>query len=576
MLPTVDVTAGTMEDDPTADGTKEEPARFGEDGHLALEHLPAVSLTSDASGLRDELVAEACAEFLAKFASDGSVYRCEACPVFIYFSSATDFWIHFNIEHLVDESRGKEEAEKYRRAHPDFRVQTAPKVRCKACGSAIRCDKDIWVRHLKRAHQGMTLEEYFVRCEFVPLSSESEKAEGAEPRTDEESKGEVNKEKDEEERTVEDTAFKGSTPKEGGFPTAPESERVTNSEYPTQDCLLEQDEVNASNNEENQNSECSLADMKIEEVRSIDPHVDDPEDYAEEIALHTGVVTEEHPIIIGPENPDTHVLNQLFLNILKLQEMRERYNRCLYECQICLALFDSLFGFVSHLHSRHEINHADHNANHGRAMVMENYSFCEFCYHGTNDETNDPFLIMGPSQFFCDGSVMQSHLLEFHGLNLLQYDKIVRGEDLWYDTCVYRCRLCPSADTFAGAGKFDSHFAAKHAGGKKKAVMALVCKSSYECVICQEVLPGVPGVFDQHVSQKHGLAAADYLRLFVMTLLHPRAKVVRVEVPAVEVPEEWYNACLFKCSLCNAYLNGSGHLAHHVDNKHGMPFHVYR
>ena len=49
MLPTVDVTAGTMEDDPTADGTKEEPARFGEDGHLALEHLPAVSLASDAS-----------------------------------------------------------------------------------------------------------------------------------------------------------------------------------------------------------------------------------------------------------------------------------------------------------------------------------------------------------------------------------------------------------------------------------------------------------------------------------------------------------------------------------------------
>ena len=67
-----------------------------------------------------------------------------------------------------------------------------------------------------------------------------------------------------------------------------------------------------------------------------------------------------------------------------------------------------------------------------------------------------------------------------------------------------------------------------------------------------------------------------YLKLFVMTLLHPRAKVVRVEVPAVEVPEEWYNACLFKCSLCNAYLNGSGHLAHHVDTKHGMPFHVYR
>ena len=61
MFPAVDVAAGTMEmeDGPREEGTKEEPDKFEEDENLALEHLSGVSLSTDTTGLRDDLVAEA-------------------------------------------------------------------------------------------------------------------------------------------------------------------------------------------------------------------------------------------------------------------------------------------------------------------------------------------------------------------------------------------------------------------------------------------------------------------------------------------------------------------------------------
>ena len=577
MFPAVDVAAGTMEmeDGPREEGTKEEPDKFEEDENLALEHLSGVSLSTDTTGLRDDLVAEALAEFLAKFANGGSVYRCEACPVYLYFSSADPFWKHFEDEHLVDELRVKTEAEEYRRAHPNFRVESAPKDRCKACGTKLRCDKWKWSRHLKKDHGGMSLEEYFVRYEFVPVSGESEEVEREETRANEE-REKQNNGKEEEDRKEGTVAVAGcSTLEENAVPSTPEPRSNTNTEEPTDVRLTEQ--VDDCNNEGNKTTaECSLADVKIEQVRTIDPHEDDRDGFGDEIEFHCELVAEEHPIIIGPENPDTKILNQPFLNILKLQEMRERYNLCLYECQICLALFDSFVGIVSHLNSRHEINFADHEAYYGRARVMENFSFCEICHHDKFDARDVDTYFRVPSQIFSDGHPIQRHLLNAHGLNLLQYDKIVRGEDLWFDTCVYRCRLCPSATMFAGSREFETHFAAEHAGEKKKAAMAVVCKSNYECVICQKVVPGVPGVFDQHLSQKHGLETADYLKLFLQWLLRPGAKVIRVEVPAVEVPREWYNGCLFKCSICQAYLNGSDHLSWHVDAKHGMPYQTYR
>ena len=513
------------------------------------------------TGLRDDLVAEALAEFLAKLTNGGSVYRCEVCPVYLYFYSAEAFWKHFKDEHVEDESRIKAEADAYRRAHPEFRVDTGPrpKDRCKACGTWLRRDEAKWSVHLRKAHDGMTLEDYFVRYEFVPVSGESKEAERVKEKR-------VNEEKDREDGIVASC----STVEENTILSTPQLGSNTNSDVLPDDLFLEQDDLDDCNNEGNQaTAECSLAIMKIQEVRTIDPHEGDRDDFSDEIEVQSDFVTEEHQIIIGPENPDTHILHQPFLNILKLHEMRERYNLCLYECQICLALFDSLVGICSHFHSRHEINIADHTAYHGRTRVMENSSFCELCYHKKLD-------CFTPNQMLSDGHVIQQHLLRVHGLNLLQYDRIVRGEDLWFDTCVYRCRLCPSADTFAGIRKFEAHFASEHAGEKRKSAMATICKSYYECVICQKVVPGVAGVFDQHLSQKHGLQAADYLKLFVQTLLQTGAKVIRVEVPAVEVPKEWFNGCLFRCSICPAYLNGSGHLSRHVDAKHGISFQIYR
>ena len=545
-----------MEDGSREEETKEEPEKSEEVENLASEHLNGVSLATDTTGLRDELLADDLAKFLAKFADGGSVYRCEACSVFLYFSSAGAFWKHFEDEHLVDELQIKIEAEKYRRAHPNFRVESAPKDRCKACGTWLRCDEAKWTRHLKKAHNGMTLTEYFVRHEFVPVPFEPEEVQGEDMRG-----------RGEREITVNE-GEKGTDAWENTVSSTPEPGSNANTEAPTA-TDGRQDEIDDRKNEGNKTiAVCYPAEMKIEEVRSIDPNDEDElDDIWDVLALHSELVTEQHPILIGPENPDINLLNRPFLNILKQQEIRERYNLCLYECQICLALFDSIIGISAHLNYRHEINFADHAALYGKARVLENYFLCELCRLRKYD---------GCSQTFCDGDLIQQHLLYSHGLNLLQYDKIVRGEDLWYDSCIYRCRLCPSGSTFAGIRKFETHFAADHAGGNRKTAMATVCKSNYECVICLKSIPGVPGVFDQHVSQKHGLATDDYLKLFIQKLMHPGASVIRVEVPVVEVPKEWYNGCLFKCFICHEFLNGSDHLINHVSDKHGMPYEFYR
>ena len=595
ILPAVDVAAATMEDGPREDGTKEEPDKFEEDETVSLEHISGVSLATDTTGLRDELVSEALAEFLAEFTNGGSVYRCEVCPVFLYFFSAKAFWKHFENEHVEDELQFKTDAAEYRAAHPGFRVDIAPKARCKACGTWLRRDEAKWSKHLRKAHAGMRLEEYFVRYEFVPESEEARATEEAESVEEM-----VNEAKDREEGGI---VAGCSTREENAILSTPEPGTNTNGDDPTDDHSLEQDEVDDCYNGENQTTgEGSVTVMKIKEVRTIDPHEDDRDDFRDEVEVESEFVTEEHQIIIGPENPDTHILNQPFLNIIKLQEMRERYNLCLYECQLCFCHWDSIVGLVTHLNSRHEINIADHKAHYGEFRVMENYYFCKICCDsrfdllGCNRDVTKPccdsrFDLVGcdrdftmsafcrshyPCQMYSDGHEIQLHLLHAHGLNLLQYDRIVRGEDLWFDTCVYRCRLCPSADTFAGIRKFETHFAAEHAGQKKKAAMAVVCKSNYECVICKKLVPGVPGVFDGHLSQQHGLAAVDYLELFLRTLLRPKAKVKRVEVNAVEVPEEWFNGCLFKCAICQAYLSGSGHLTRHVNDRHGLPFPLYR
>ena len=501
------------------------------------EFVSGVSLLSDDTDLRDDLVTEALAEFRAEFTNGGNVYRCEVCPVHCYFNSQLAFWKHFTEEHVEDKSRRKTAAAEYRAAHPDYRIDTAPKAQCKACWAWLRRDWARWSRHLEKEHGGIELEEYFVRYEFVPVSGESEEREDA------------------------TNIVSAGTPHENVIPSATASKRNHHDELPN-DEFIEQDTL----------SVCEMeGDQTAAEMEGGVGTIVDPCSSCDEIEVGGDIEIEEHPII--PVNPDTGILTQPFLNMLKLTELKERYNRCVFECQICHMFFDSVVGIVAHLNSRHDINYADHNAKYGRARVMENVFSCELC-DGRFDPDRNRF--RSPNELFSDGHLIQRHLLHAHGLNLLQYDRIVRGGDLWYDTCVYRCRLCPSGETFAGSAGFDAHLAAAHAGQSKKTSMALVCKSNYECAVCQKVVAGVPGTFDRHLGEKHGLAATDYLKLWIQTLLRPSAKVTRVEVPAVEVPKEWFNGCLFACAICKEHLNGSDHMERHVITLHKLPYPAYK
>ena len=509
----------------------------------STEYVSGVSLPSDDTGLCDDLVTEALADFLAEFTNGGNVYRCEACPVHWYFNSQLAFWEHFTEEHVDDKSRQKTAAAEYRAAHPSYRIDTAPKARCKACGASLRRDRAKWDRHLNKEHGGIKLKEYFVRYEFVPVSGESE---------------------EEEEREGATNDVSGNAPHENAIPSAVEPTTNHHDELQN-DEFIEQDTVGVWATEGDQ----TATETEVGVVRTIV----DPCSSCDEIEVDSEIEIEEHPVILGPVNPDSGILTQPFLNILKLPELKERYNRCVFECQICHAFFDSVVGIVAHLNSRHDINYADHNAKYGRARVMENVFSCELC-DGRFDQGRNRF--RSANELYRDGHLIQRHLLHAHNLNLLQYDRIVRGGDLWYDTCVYRCRLCPSGETFPGSAGFDTHFAAAHAGQVKKTSMALVCKSNYECAVCLKVVPGVPGIFDCHLGGKHGLAATDYLKLWVQTLLRPSAKVVRVEVPAVEVPKEWFNGCLFACAICNEHLNGSDHMERHVMTLHKIPYPAYK
>ncbi len=488
-----------------------------------------------------------------EFQKGSSLYQCAICgengsvssP---NFTCSIDFWHHVEHCHNIDVAL-------YKSTYPNYCMKTSIK-RCKICNLKVTHDRGKWLRHLKKKHDNISLYEYFTQHEFskeTPSTSTATSASEYLKETCDEISNTSGST-----ASIEEDANSFSEASNGALPPVDSQHEVSETKETTSNAsesmlldnqLQVEDRLSSCDNSA---SICVIANVQsiapenipIDPTAIADPDIqDEPE----------GVW-----IRAASRPANEAVLSHRFLNLLRLKEIRAKYNRCVFSCHLCHTFFDAFHSLVSHLEHRHAVDHPTHTANCGTPRVLENQLMCELCHN----------------QLYCDAYLVQEHLLCVHGINLLQYDRLLSYSDDWFDTCAYRCRICKEA--FGGEGKFKEHMAASHPGASVHKSMGVISQSTYDCGVCKAKVRGRHGDLDTHVAKRHDMTVRDFYMLLVRLLTHPGSVVYADDPTKAGDLGEWYNGCLFVCNLCKENLGGSDHLKRHVETKHDMSMAKFR